>query len=76
MSAAVRAVTEYAFHQFSLTRVYAVPYVQNMASHRVLQKAGYVREGLLRRSAIKDGIVLDQVLFAITDRDLGRATRA
>ncbi len=69
MTAAVRGVTEYGFKQFSLTRVYALPYVTNVASHRVLEKAGYSREGLLRRSAIKDGIVLDQLLFAITDHD-------
>lgn len=73
MTAAVRAVTEYGFKQFSLTRVYAVPYATNVASHRVLEKAGYTREGVLRRSAIKDGIVLDQVLFAITDQDFARA---
>ena len=76
MTAAVRAVTEYGFEQFSLTRVYALPYVTNVASHRVLEKAGYAREGLLRRSAIKDGVVLDQVLFAITDHDLSRASVA
>jgi ribosomal-protein-alanine N-acetyltransferase len=74
MTAAVRAVTEYGFEQFSLTRVYALPFVTNVASHRVLEKAGYAREGLLRRSAIKDGIVLDQVVFAITDHDLARAS--
>jgi RimJ/RimL family protein N-acetyltransferase len=76
MTAAVRAVTKYGFEQFSLTRVYALPYVTNVASHRVLEKAGYAREGLLRRSAIKDGVVLDQVLFAITDHDLGAASVA
>ena len=74
MSAAVRAVTEYGFGQFSLTRVYALPFATNVASHRVLEKAGYVREGLLRRSAIKDGAILDQVVFAITDHDLARAS--
>jgi RimJ/RimL family protein N-acetyltransferase len=73
MTAAVRAVTEYWFEQFSLTRVYALPFVTNVASHRVLEKAGYVREGLLRRSAIKNGVVVDQVLFAITDQDVARA---
>lgn len=72
MTAAVRAVTEYGFEQFSLTRVYALPYATNVASQRVLEKAGYAREGVLRRSVIKDGIVLDQVLFAITDQDLAR----
>jgi [ribosomal protein S5]-alanine N-acetyltransferase len=69
MTAAVRAVTDYAFTQFSLTRVFAVPYARNIASHRVLEKVGYTREGVLRRSAIKDGTVLDQVIYAMTDRD-------
>jgi len=70
MSAAVRAATEYAFAAFSLTRIYALPFASNAASQRVLAKAGYVREGLVRRSAIKDGALLDQVLYAITDSDV------
>lgn len=37
---------------------------------RVLEKAGYEREGILRRSAVKDGQIVDQVLFAMT-RDPG-----
>jgi [ribosomal protein S5]-alanine N-acetyltransferase len=69
MTSALRVVTDYAFTRFSLTRVFAVPYATNVASQRVLAKAGYVREGVLRRSAIKDGAVLDQVVYAITDRD-------
>jgi RimJ/RimL family protein N-acetyltransferase len=31
---------------------------------RVLEKAGFEREGLLRRSAIKNGLVLDQVMYS------------
>ena len=69
MTAAVRAVTDYAFTRFSLTRVFAVPYATNIASQRVLEKVGYVREGVLRRSVIKNGAVLDQIVYAITDRD-------
>jgi ribosomal-protein-alanine N-acetyltransferase len=72
MSAAVSAFTRYVFQQFSLTRVFAVPYAANIASQRVLEKAGYRREGTLKRSIIKDGKVLDQALFAITDHDLSR----
>jgi [ribosomal protein S5]-alanine N-acetyltransferase len=70
MTDAVRAMTRYGFEQFALTRVYAMPFAANAPSQRVLEKAGYVREGILRRSAIKDGLVTDQMLFAITDRDL------
>jgi len=36
----------------------------NCGSMRVLEKAGYVREGHLRQSAIKDGTIRDQLLFA------------
>jgi ribosomal-protein-alanine N-acetyltransferase len=68
-TAAVRAATAYAFPTYGLTRVYALVFERNLASCRVLEKAGYVLEGRLRRSAIKDGQVLDQFLYAITDID-------
>ena len=68
-SAALRAMTTYGFETFGLTRIFAVPFARNVASARVLEKAGYVREGVMRRSAIKDGEVLDQLLYAVTDRD-------
>jgi RimJ/RimL family protein N-acetyltransferase len=35
----------------------------------VLEKAGYVREGILRRSAVKDGKLIDQILYAAYDDD-------
>ena len=45
-------------------RLYALPFADNPASVRVLEKAGYVLEGRLRQSAIKDGKVRDQLLYA------------
>jgi [ribosomal protein S5]-alanine N-acetyltransferase len=68
-SAAVGAFTAYAFDAFRLTRIYALPFAHNRASARVLEKAGYRCEGTLRRSAIKDGVVLDQLMYAMTDVD-------
>ena len=61
---ALTAVTAEAFKRFDITRLYALPFADHAASVRVLEKAGYVREGHLRRSAIKDGKVRDQLLFA------------
>lgn len=61
---ALRAVTAYAIRQHRLTRVFAVPFVHNTASCRVLEKAGYVLEARLRRSAIKDGHIVDQFMYA------------
>jgi len=60
---ALRAVTQYAIEQHGLTRVFALPFAHNAASCRVLEKAGFVLEGLLRRSAIKDGRIVDQKLY-------------
>jgi RimJ/RimL family protein N-acetyltransferase len=61
---ALTAVTRYAIDQHQLTRVFAVPFAYNTASCRVLEKAGYVLEGRLRRSAIKDGEIVDQFQYA------------
>jgi [ribosomal protein S5]-alanine N-acetyltransferase len=61
---AVRAMTSYAIAQHGLTRVYARVADWNAASMRVLEKSGYVLEARLRRSAIKDGTIIDQVQYA------------
>ncbi len=60
----LRAVTRHAVTAHGLTRVFALPYEWNLASARVLEKAGYVLEGRMRRSAVKNGKVIDQLLYA------------
>jgi RimJ/RimL family protein N-acetyltransferase len=60
---AVAAVTRHAVERFGLTRIFALPFAWNPASCRVLEKAGYVLEGRLRRSAVKDGRIVDQLLY-------------
>jgi RimJ/RimL family protein N-acetyltransferase len=66
---ALRAVTDYAMQTHGLTRIYAVPFAWNAASCRVLEKAGYVLEGRLRKSAIKDGRLTDQMQYAFIAPD-------
>lgn len=61
---AVTAMSEWAFDNYKLTRVFALAFAHNAASVRVLEKSGFERECLLRRSAIKQSVVLDQILFA------------
>ena len=64
VSEALRAVTAEAFPMFDLTRIFALPFAENRASVRVLEKAGYTLEGHLRQCVIKDGTVHDQFLYA------------
>ncbi len=61
---ALSATTRHIVAAHHLTRVYAVPFAHNIASCRVLEKAGYVLEGRLRKSAIKDGTIVDQMQYA------------
>ena len=61
---ALAAVTALAIERHGLTRVYALPFEYNAASCRVLEKCGYVLETRLRRSAIKDGRIVDQFQYA------------
>lgn len=75
MTDALRAVTAEAFRRFELTRVFALPFADNIGSIRVLEKAGYLLEGTMRRSAIKDGVIRDQLMYG-TYREDSRATWA
>lgn len=71
MVEALRATTRYAFEHLGLARVFAVPYATTARSARVLEKAGYVLEGVMRHSAVKEGRLLDQLLYAAySDRPL------
>lgn len=64
MTEAVRLVTEHGLGALGFERIFAVPFTHNTASVRVLEKCGYVHEGTLRRSGVKDGVVLDQHVYA------------
>ena len=61
---AVMLVTDHAFAQLNLLRLFALPFAENAASARVLEKAGYVLEGRLRASSVKYGVPRDQLLYA------------
>ncbi len=68
---AVRLLSRHAFDANpELRRLYAMPLVNNAASARVLEKAGYRREGVLRQNVIKDGQVLDQFMYALLRDEL------
>jgi ribosomal-protein-alanine N-acetyltransferase len=69
---ALRSMTAHAFDALGFVRLFALPFDFNAASVRVLEKAGYRREGLLRDAAIKEGRVTNYLLYAITRSDFRR----
>ncbi|MDK2947869.1 MAG: [ribosomal protein S5]-alanine N-acetyltransferase [Methanolobus sp.] len=62
---AVRCLTQYLFEKYDIIRVYALPFARNTGSRRVLEKAGFRCETILKNSIIKNGIVQDDCIYAI-----------
>lgn len=65
IAAAIRQLTIYAIREYNLTRIFALPFKENIASCRALEKAGFKKECLMRKSCIKDGEIKDQYLYAL-----------
>ena len=70
MTSAVIAITDFCLREFGLNRIYAEPYTTNHASARVLKKAGFRLEGILRANVVKNGKVLDQFMYAKVRGDI------
>jgi RimJ/RimL family protein N-acetyltransferase len=65
MTEALRAFVAHAFATFPLERISAKVFEGNAGSCRVLEKAGFSLEGVMRRAFIKHGVVLDGYLYAV-----------
>jgi ribosomal-protein-alanine N-acetyltransferase len=61
---AVKLVTEYAFKRYKFKRIVGRCRSFNKASARVLEKAGYKLEGIMRKDAFKDGKYYDNMIWA------------
>ena len=64
MTKAVKLVTEFGFKKLKLKRIYAYVFSWNKASMKVLEKAGYKLEGILRKDVKKNNKFIDTFLFA------------
>jgi RimJ/RimL family protein N-acetyltransferase len=61
---ALRTLTDYAVAELGLVRLWALVMAPNVASARVLEKAGYVREATLRSAIVdREGNVHDELIF-------------
>ena len=65
MTDIVKQTCHYVFAHSDILRIFAEPFAYNTASCRVLEKAGFQFEGLLRKNAVKNGQVLDMKLYAL-----------
>ncbi|MFD7768105.1 GNAT family N-acetyltransferase [Streptomyces sp. NPDC059787] len=66
---AAHALLRWAFDTLDLNRVQAEADTRNVASARVLEKLGFVREGTLREDCVVDGEVSDSWVFGLLRRE-------
>jgi len=62
---AVKQVCRLVFETTDIIRIFAEPFSYNTASCRVLEKSGFSLEGILRKNAVKNGMIIDMKLFAL-----------
>lgn len=61
---ALRKLSSLIFQSTDIVRLQAYVFEGNFASARVLEKAGYQLEGVLRKAVFKHGLILDASLYA------------
>ena len=61
---AVKLITDYGFNNLDIICIQAAILSKNPKSMRVLEKAGYIKQGVLRGSVIKNNEILDEHVYA------------
>ena len=70
MTEAVKQICEYVFANSDIIRIYAEPFAYNIASCRVLEKAGFQYEGTLRNNAVKNSKVIDMKMYSLLKEEI------
>ena len=70
MAEAVKQICEYVFGNSDIIRIYAEPFAYNIASCRVLEKAGFQYEGTLRSNAVKNSKVIDMKMYSLLKEEI------
>jgi RimJ/RimL family protein N-acetyltransferase len=60
----LRQLTRWAFDEAGALRIVLIIDVENVASERVAERCGYVREGVMRSSYLKQGIRIDAAVWS------------
>ncbi len=65
-TAALRMIVAYLFHHTCAQRVQGYTDVENIAAHRILDKSGFQREGVMRSAQWRAGAWHDMALYSVT----------
>jgi ribosomal-protein-alanine N-acetyltransferase len=69
-SAAVKIIVEFGFSNLGMMRIQTGVYEYNPASQHVLEKCGFIKEGIFRKAIYKEGGLWDEVRYAILNPEI------
>lgn len=64
ISTAIVDIVNYTFANYDIHRIYAGVFEYNIPSMRVLEKAGFEKEAVLKKSLFKEGKLYDEHIYA------------
>lgn len=65
MTDAVKQIVDYGFKTFNINRIFARPFGTNIASQKVLEKAGFTLEARFEKTFYKNGEYIDELIYAV-----------
>lgn len=70
MTEAVKQICREAFARYPIVRLFAQPFEHNIGSRKVLEKAGFACEGVMRNGVYKNGRVYSYCMYSLLKEEL------
>lgn len=64
-TSAIKQTCKYIFEHTDIIRIFAEPFAYNTASCQILEKNGFICEGVLRSNAVKNGQIIDMKMYSL-----------
>lgn len=65
MTEAIGEIVRLGFERFEIDKIYAKPFENNYASHKVLEKAGFILETKNEKAILKNGEFRDELIYTV-----------
>ena len=65
MLKAIKEIVAFGFENLDINRIFARPFGSNTASQMLLEKAGFTMEGRYEKTLLKNGVLEDELVYAI-----------
>lgn len=64
-NSAVKQICKYIFEHTDIIRIFAEPFIYNIATCRIIEKSGFMCEGVLRSNAVKNEEIIDMKMYSL-----------